>query len=181
LTVTNYPEDIGELDLYTGHLQFFNIANTGLDWFCSLSYLNINPVAKGTLLSNGVEYGLFGDSASGNLGSTRKGYAVYSGLRYKLPVEALQSPSIGIEYNHGTKNWTSMLSDGSGDLINKLGVNGDAYEIYYIQPVVKKHMFCRTGIVYMDYNHYNPMSIYGSQQDSDMSITSMYFLVNVNF
>jgi len=182
-TVESTPEDAGDLELYNFHLQFNNIRNSGLDWFGSFAYADFSTGSQGTVFSNpaGYQVGLFSDNLSGNLGENRDGHAFYTGLRYKFSIDALKNPSIGFEYNHGSKYWTGLLSSGSGDLINKLGVNGDAYELYYIQPIDKKHMFCRAGIVYMDYNHYNPMLVYGSQQESDMSITNMYFLVDVKF
>lgn len=181
--VESTPEDAGELELYNFHLQFNNIQNKGLDWFGSFAYADFSPGSQGTVFSNpaGYQVGLFSDNLSGNLGEKRDGQAFYTGLKYRLPINALKNPSIGVEYNHGSKYWTGLLSSGSGDLINKLGVNGDAYELYYIQPIDKKYMFCRVGIVYMDYDHYNPMLVYGSQQESDMSITNMYFLVDVKF
>ncbi len=73
-----------------------------------------------------------------------------------------------------------MIS-GSGEIINKLGVNGSVFELYYIQPLIKKHMFLRVGGVYFDYNYYNPNFIWGSQAESDMTVKNSYILMDIRF
>ena len=181
LTVASYPEDSGDFDLACFHVQANDINKSGLDCFFTVASVNYDPSSQGTVFTNGYEVGLWGDNVNGNLGESQDGYALYTGIRYKLPFEGLKNPSIGLEYNHGSEHWNGLLSAGSGDLISKLGVNGDAYELYYIQPIDKKHMFCRIGGVYMDYDYYNPMLFYGSQTKSDMSITNLYFLMDVRF
>ena len=181
--VASSPKDSGSLDLISLHLQLNNIKNTGLDWFGSFSNMKFSVGSEGTVFAAppGYEVGLFCDNASGNMGKDRDGQAFYTGLRYKLPIESLKQPLIGLEYNHGSKYWTGLLSSGSGDLVNKMGINGNAYEIYYIQPISKNHMFLRVGAVYMDYDYYNPMLVYGSQEKSDMSILNFYCLASIRF
>ena len=182
LTVTGFPDNSGDMDLFVFHLQFNDIKKSGLDWFLASSYLKTRAGSDGTEFFGGLyEVGLFGDNLNGNLGDDQDGYCIYTGLRYELPVEALKYPKIGLEYSHGSKHWTGLLSAGSGDIINKIGVNGNTYELYYIQPIDKKHMFLRFGAVYMDYDYYNPMMVYGSQPESDMSITNYYCLMDVRF
>ncbi len=88
---------------------------------------------------------------------------------------------MGIEYNHGSKYWLAFNSTGSGNLIPKLGVRGDAYELYYIQPIDEKHMFLRVGCVYMDYEYENQMLIYGPVSESDMTVLNGYLLMDVLF
>ena len=181
MSVLSYPDQAGDLDIAALHLQVNNFKNNGIDLFFSFTYLDWSPNSQGTVLDNGLELGLWGDNASGNLGDSQDGYCYYTGIRYMLPFPALKNPSIGIEYNHGSKYWSGMLSGGSGDLINKLGINGDAYELYYIQPFYKDHMFCRLGVVHMDYEYLNPMLVYGSQQTSDMKITNLYLITDIKF
>ena len=98
-----------------------------------------------------------------------------------MPISGLKYPSIGFEYNHGSKHWLPAPLSGNGELVNKLAVNGDAYELYYIQPLHKKHMFFRIGAIHMDYDYYNPMFMFGTQRESDLSILNTYFLVDVRF
>ncbi len=191
-SVLSYPESTCDVDLYNIHLQLKNIINSGLDFFASFSYQKANQSDQGTILGmynpefGGIvpvaELGLFSDSLSGNLGENRYGHAVYAGIRYKIPIEVLNFPKIGFEYNYGSEHFLgAIMISGSGEIINKLGVNGSVFEIYYIQPIIKKHMFLRVGGVYFDYDYYNPYFIWGSQQGSNMTVKNSYLLMDIRF
>ncbi len=99
------------------------------------------------------------------------------GLNYKLPFKQLKYPILGLEYNYGSEYRMPLTV--AGEHLNKLTVNGSACEFYYIQPLHEKHMFCRAGIIYMDYDHI--IDYYGSSDTTDMSVFNTYFLVDVRF
>jgi hypothetical protein len=180
-----HPEDAGNIDNYTLHLQLGNIRNTGLGWFASFTYQNILPRDEGTVLGPGYEVGMVGDSLNGDLGENRNAYHIYTGLRYILPIEALKNPHIGFEFNYGSQYWLPASNSDVNEFTNKFGVNGKAYELYYIQPISENHMFFRIGMIYQDYDYYPPMYFYGSRETdaakSDMSILNTYFLMDVRF
>lgn len=185
LPAISWPENAGRCDGYTAHLQFNDIKNSGLGWFGSFTWQNIHPDTRGTRLASGYEIGLLGDNLHNDLGKKRKGYAFYTGLKYTLPVSKMKNPVIGFEYNHGSQYWLPVGMDTSRDFINKLQINGSAYELYYIQPVIKKYMFCRIGAVYQDFDYYTSTFVYGSKEGeenrSDMSVLNTYFIVDVRF
>jgi len=76
------------------------------------------------------------------------GSAVYLGGRYDI---ASTGTKIGAEYNHGSRNWISMVPAEDDLWTGKLGTRGNVYEIYLIQslnrkPVAKKgEAFIRLG------------------------------------
>ncbi|MDM8548848.1 DUF3373 family protein [Desulfobacterales bacterium HSG2] len=181
---TEFPEDSGTYETYTLHLQLNNIMESGLGWFGVFCFQDIHPRSEGTMLAPGYEIGFFGDSLHGDLGKRREGYAVYTGLRYILPIASLKHPHIGFEYNYGSKYWfPGSLYD--GEATNKLGVNGHAYEFYYLQPIAERRMFCRIGTAYQDFEYDPAFYIYGSREGeeakSDKSILHTYFLMDVKF
>lgn len=189
-SVASFPKDAGKWNLYNFHLQFKNIMNLGLDWFASYSHLRIEVPDEGTVLAVTLpdgsvmpinEVGLYSESANGSLGEDRSGNAFFTGLRYKLPIRSMKYPLIGFEFNCGSKYWSGVTSAGGGDVINKLDVNGEVYELYYIQPISEKHMFCRFGAVRMDHDYENPFDLYGDQVESDMRVIQTYFLADVRF
>jgi len=185
LTRANYPKEAGDMDYAHLHLQFNDIDNKGLDIFTTIGYINYRMQKRGTVYTdtagNLYEFGLHGDSLNNNLGDDEKAFSIFAGLRYKISSESLNDPKIGFEYNHGSRYWAGMYSDGSGDIYNKLGVLGDAYELYYIQPIDKKNMFLRFGAVYMECDYFNPLAIYGKPEKSDMTVTNFYVLADVRF
>lgn len=189
-TLAGYPENAGKWHLYNAHLQFNDIFGIGLDWFGTFAYLEIETPDEGSLLAVQLpdgstmiynEVGIYGERLNGTLGKDRTGSAFYTGLRLRLPIEFLKHPRIGFEFNCGSKYWSGVTSSGGGDLVNKLDINGEAYELYYIQPIDDKHMYCRVGAVYMDHEYYNPLYLYGDQVESDMTMTNVYFLADVRF
>ena len=181
-TVVSFPDEAAEIDVCVFHLQFDDINNDGLDWFLSFMYGDVDPSSEGTLYDSGYELGVYGDNFTGSLGESRSLSAFFTGLRYELQIEDLKNPKVGFEYFHGSKYWIGGFNSvGSGELINKMGVRGDAYELYYIQPIDERHMFLRVGCVYMDHEYENPLFLYGPVSESDMTVLNGYVLMDVLF
>lgn len=186
LTIIDKPKNSGDFDHSTFHLQFDNMFNTGIDWFGSYSHNEIQASKRGTRIGAGgipfVELGLYSDNFNDNLGQYMTGDAVYTGFRYTIPVRAINYPKIGFEYNRGSKYFMGgiLISEG-GEITNKLGVHGDAFEAYYIQPINQKHMFMRTGAIYIKHEYYNPNLFFGTQPESDMTEWNIYSLIDVRF
>jgi len=174
------PEDLGKVDSYVAHLQFRNLMDGNLDYFAAFNYTHTRPVSEGVELAPGYEVGLYGDTLHDDLGKSRNGYCIYTGLRYKLPLSILKYPRLGFEYNHGSKYFMAAPPN-DGEMIDKIGVTGDVYELYYIQPIHEK-MFCRLGAIYAGYDSYNHlMGVFSHRPESDMSMFNTYFLINVRF
>jgi hypothetical protein len=66
---------------------------------------------------------------------SHKGSAFYVGGRYDM---ASTGTKIGVEYNHGSKNWVGMVPAEDDIWTSKLGTRGDVYEIYVIQSLNRK-------------------------------------------
>ncbi|MFW8601873.1 DUF3373 family protein [Desulfobacterota bacterium M19] len=89
--------------------------------------------------------------------TTKDGYSFYTGVRYDLPNQPFK---IGLEYNHGTKNWIA-LTPGNDDLYaSKLATRGDVIEAYTIWdiPAGEKisrfsKAFIRLGYQYYKYDY----------------------------
>ncbi|MCP4350584.1 MAG: DUF3373 family protein [Desulfobacterales bacterium] len=196
--IISKPPDSGSFDKYNAHIQFNNIKNTGFSFFGSFVYQDIKPRAQGTVISWEIlqqgnpawpsyydyQGGFLGDNvpdSSGeiSLGKSQKAYGYYAGLNYRLPFEKLKYPKLGFEYNHGSKYYIYGPSSGGDDFFNKLTVNGDVYEVYYIQPIDERYMFCRFGVIYAKHKHI--MWYYTPPGDIDTTVTDVYFLVNIRF
>ena len=184
--VTDKPRNSGDFDVSTVHIQFDDIFNTGIDWFGAYSHNEIMPNKNGTAITVNelfsVQVGLFSDSFNNNMGKFRAGDAIYTGLRYTIPIRAMNYPKIGFEYNYGSKYFMGgiLISEG-GEITNKLGIHGTAYEAYYIQPINQKHMYLRLGAIYIEHDYYNPSLFFGTQPESDMTEFNIYTLIDVRF
>jgi hypothetical protein len=90
-------------------------------------------------------------------GESHTGGAIYLGARYDFTSSGTK---IGLEYNHGSKNWISF-DPGNDDIwTGKLGAHGNVYESYVIQelnwlkPISKRgKAFFRLGYQYYDFEY----------------------------
>ncbi|MDD2384123.1 MAG: DUF3373 family protein [Sulfurospirillaceae bacterium] len=91
-------------------------------------------------------------NTTGMLGSadSETGHSYYAGLQ--LP-GFMKGQRVGLEYNHGSKYWRSFTYGEDTLAGSKLATRGDAYEIYYILPLVGKNLTAQLSYVYMDYDY----------------------------
>lgn len=169
--------NVGDMDYFGVHLQAKDIVDTGLDAFISWGMNKSHP--SGTAMVNTpmgmMPVGLL--SFDGKDKNT--GWAIYTGLRYSLPLSMLNNPKIGFEYNHGSKYWYTFTFS-SIEFYNKLAVRGDVYDIYYIQPF-NKYLFARLGYTYIDYDYSGSGFHLGAPQHSDDILTDVYLLLDCKF
>ena len=177
---------IGDISLYTLMMEFTNIKDSGLDLFAHYAISQSNPNGVVTNQNfGGKDYpvGLLTNRAGDT--ATKSGNAYWIGGRYTLPVTALHNPKIGLEYNHGDKNWFSF-TQGSNDVTNKLATRGSAIEGYYIQPI-NRYAYLRTGVTYIK-NDYTgsgyqigaPADI-ATQGTNLKDLTNFYLLFNLAY
>lgn len=172
---------LGDCDMYGLHFQASNIANVGLDAYLSGSINETDPEDNSAVAWGGmppVSFLTNGDDEA------HTGWSVLAGLRYELPIQALNNPKFGFEYNHGSRYHFTMTS-GANELYNKLATRGDAYELYYIQPV-SKNLFFRAGYTYIEYDYsgsgqpgYEPVKL--EDWGLDTTMTNIYMLMDVRF
>ena len=167
-------ENLGDVDLYGIHLQANNLMETGLDVFLSWAYNRSDPNGKSVMTPMGGMGLLSSDGQDHKSGS-----AIYAGVRYTVPWDQLNNPKIGFEYNHGSKYWMAMTS-GTAELYNKLATRGDAYELYYIQPV-SKNLFFRAGYTHIDYDYTLSGWHIGHPGSSNAELDNYYLLMDCSF
>jgi hypothetical protein len=63
--------------------------------------------------------------------TSKTGTAVALGLRYDLPSKTM----LGLEYNHGSKDWITFAPAADDMWTSKVGARGDVYEAYVIQEL----------------------------------------------
>jgi len=66
--------------------------------------------------------------------SSKKGQAVSVGMRYDLPSKT----KLGLEYNHGSKNWITFAPAADDMWTSKVGTRGSVWEGYLIQELNSK-------------------------------------------
>jgi hypothetical protein len=173
-------KNLGDMDIYGAMVEITNLKNMNLDLFAHYGYIKTDPNSN-TYLRYGGLLNSPGSSAS------KSGDAIWLGARYGFGEKAKYK--VGLEYNHGSKNWVS-LTQGSFDVYNKLATRGDAYEAY-VMYVANRYVNIRLGYIKIDYDYTRsgwfvgeplPLNILSPSADYDLkSLESAYLKMNVNF
>ncbi len=86
----------------------------------------------------------------------KTGTAIALGVRYDLPSRT----KLGLEYNHGSKNWITFAPAATDMWTSKVGTRGNVYEVYLIQELasrpISSHLaktFVRLGFQYYDFQY----------------------------
>ncbi len=87
------------------------------------------------------------------LGSVEKedGYSYWLGA--KFPIMITEKGKIGLEYNHGSKYWRSFTYGEDTMVGSKLAARGDAYEVYYNQPILGDVLSMQLRYTYIEYDY----------------------------
>ncbi|MEL7371771.1 MAG: DUF3373 family protein, partial [Myxococcota bacterium] len=75
----------------------------------------------------------------------------YTGFRYTMPIESLNRPKIGFEFNMGTRYMVGALQQETDRLVSKLDTRGWAAETYLILPM-NESLFVRLGYLHVQRN-----------------------------
>lgn len=150
--------NVGDIDWYgVGALGTIKRVGPGeLNWFADVGLSVTHPngnTSSGAMAGLGLLNGQLGaaEAADGKTGS-----AIYLGLRYDLPSKT----KIGLEYNHGSKNWITFSPAAADAWTSKVGTRGNVYEAYVIQELDQKPIssrlakaFFRLGFQYYDFQY----------------------------
>lgn len=96
----------------------------------------------------------------GMLGSndSETGHSVYLGVQF--PAMFTEDGRIGIEYNKGSKYWRSMTYGEDTLAGSKLATRGDAWEIYYNQPLIP-NLELQLRYTQMNYDYTGSQGFFG--------------------
>ncbi len=129
---TSAKANLGDIDwLGIGFMSTFKKVGPGdlqvfADWGLSRTHPNGNVSAQFGF--QGLMTGsFFGPEAP----TSKTGTAVALGLRYDLPSRT----KLGLEYNHGSKDWITFAPAADDMWTSKVGTRGNVYEAYMIQEL----------------------------------------------
>lgn len=166
--VSNGFHDVGDMTGASLSLQVNGIGDGISDFlddtiaFASYAVSKTNPNNKTVNTVNGstAMAAMFGFGGEGMLGSTNDetGHSVYVGVQ--MP-GFFADQRIGLEYNHGSEFWRSYTYGEDTLAGSKLATRGDAYEVYYTLPLVKKNLTAQLSYIYMDYDYAGSDTFFG--------------------
>ncbi len=196
-------QDLGMFLQASTLLQFKDIGNSGLDAFVSYNFTLLNPTGESMIydvpqelaiyypdgspfIPPGADSQVIADtsyelhlglaSSENGAGSKNVGHAIYTGIRYTLPISEEYPTRIGGEFNWGSKYHVAW-SHPNDQLLNKLGNKGLSFEGYVIQQLVPEHLFCRVGYLELQRNYVG--GFIGPTDKVEQRIRNIYFLVDL--
>lgn len=149
---------LGDIDWYGGGVMstIKNVGPGNLNFFgdagLSITHPNDNVSANA-----GFQGLLTGSFFNPEAPSDKTGWAAYAGARYDYTPT---NTKVGVEYNHGSKNWITFAPAADDIWTSKLGTRGNVYEGYLIQELnlapVSSYVskaFIRLGYQYYDFEY----------------------------
>lgn len=156
--------DVGDLTGGALSLQVNGIGDGISDFlddsifFLSYAFSKTDPKGSHSIINpmTGLTF-----SATEMLGSSDKetGTSIYTGVQ--VP-GVMKGQRLGLEYNHGSKYWRSFTYGEDTLVGSKLSARGDAYEVYYILPIVGKNLTAQLSYIYIDYDYTGSDMFFGS-------------------
>ncbi|NTU43371.1 MAG: DUF3373 family protein [Nitrospirales bacterium] len=123
-------------------------------------------------------YGMAGLNYDAGDKKSTTGSIVYLGARYDFKSSGTK---IGLEYNHGTKNWIAFTPASDDMWTSKLGTRGNVYEGYLIQelnwlkPISKRgRAYVRLGYQYYDFQYTGSNNWIGAPKKISELMSSPY-------
>ena len=150
------PDSLGSWQNIVGLVVLYDLLGSGLDLFVSGSVGLVNSSGEG------VEYEIQTSDEPGAprqstpllffAGTEEDGQVIttflYTGFRYTLPLDAINRPKIGFEFNMGSRYLIS-LQQATDRLVSKLETRGWAMESYLIFPF-NESLFVRLGYLHIN-------------------------------
>ena len=106
----------------------------------------------------------------GMLGSmeSKTGYSYWIGTQF--PSLISDEGRWGVEFNHGSQYWRP-ITYGEDTLIgSKIATRGDAYELYFTEPLVGDILTFQLRYTYINYNYSGSNGFFGSSTGTPMSM-----------
>lgn len=157
-------ETVGGLHTATA---FVSVNGIGDGWS---EFLDDTLVFVSGAMSKTDPYG--GAVKQGMLGSmdSQTGYSYWIGTQF--PSLISDEGRWGVEFNHGSQYWRP-ITYGEDTLIgSKIAARGDAYEVYFTEPLVDDILTFQLRYTYIDYDYSGSNGFFGSSTGTPMAISN---------
>ncbi len=94
------------------------------------------------------------------VGESVTGYSAWIGLQ--MPSVITEDGRWGVEYNKGSKYWRSITYAEDTNIGSKLATRGDAYELYFTEPLIEDILSLQLRYTYLDYKYTGSNGFFGN-------------------
>jgi len=99
---------------------------------------------------------------------SQTGYSYWIGTQ--MPSLISDEGKWGVEFNHGSKYWRPITYAEDTMIGSKIAARGDAYEVYFTEPLVDDILTFQLRYTFIDYDYSGSNGFFGSASGTPMSI-----------
>lgn len=112
------------------------------------------------------------DKVQGMLGSleSQTGYSYWIGTQF--PSLISDQGRWGAEFNHGSNYWRPITYSEDTLIGSKIAARGNAYELYFTEPLVKNILTFQLRYTYIDYDYSGSNGFFGGNTGTPTAISS---------
>jgi hypothetical protein len=164
----NVPQDafdtVGGLHSFTANISANGIGDEWNDYLDDTFFFLSGAVSQTDPKDRGTQTGMLGSEKS------EVGYSVWVGLQ--MPSIFTEDGRWGIEYNKGSKYWRSITYAEDTNIGSKIATRGDAYEVYFTEPLIEDILTFQVRATYIDYKYTGSNGFFGNTTGNAQEITS---------
>lgn len=112
-------------------------------------------------------------NGGGMLGSHDKKLGLSTWIGLNMPSIFTEDGLWGLEYNAGSKYWRSITYGEDTNIGSKIAARGDAYEIYFTEPLMEEALSMQLRATYIDYKYTGSNGFFGSNTGTPHEITTL--------
>lgn len=160
-------KNIGDLQYANIHLENFNLAGSGFNWFFSFTWANATNGHLPAMLNIPNSNSGSTPIPSSTLFDQKGSYALHVGARYDFG----RVFKLGYEYFHGSKNWYAFSRVSANDPMNIRNTRGDVHDVYAIFQI-DPFQFFRLSYTYL-HRDYAAAATYGAPIATDITTQNL--------
>jgi len=164
-------DTVGNLHSFTANITMNGIGDEWSDYLDDTFFFISGAISVTDPKDRSGESASYGGiDPTGMLGSkeSQVGYSAWVGLQ--MPSLMSEDGRWGIEYNKGSAYWRSITYAEDTNIGSKLATRGDAYEIYFTEPLVEDILSLQVRYTYIDYEYSGSNGFFGNTTGTAMSI-----------
>ena len=170
---------VGNIHSFTANFTMNGIGDEWSDYLDDTFFFLSGAVSQTDPADRSAEAPAFGGyDPTGMLGSkdSELGYSVWVGLQ--MPSLMSEDGRWGVEYNTGSQYWRSITYAEDTNVGSKLAARGDAYEIYFTEPLVDEILSLQIRYTYIDYKYSGSNGFFGNTTGNAMEISDTMLVPN---
>jgi len=156
---------VGGMHSFTANIIANGVGDEWSDYLDDTTFFISGAISRSDPKDRGLQTGMFGSA------DAKTGYSVWIGLQ--MPSLMSEDGRWGVEYNKGSQYWRSITYAEDTSIGSKLAARGDAYEVYFTEPIIEEILSVQLRYTYIDYKYTGSNGFFGNTTGNAMLIDAI--------